>query len=498
MSLNKFTDIEKGKSLGLQIGCETLDCSNLVSESITFPDGGDLNAYDINVSNNLKVSTSNGDVNYTTPNKGQPDYSLRTDGAGNTFWAPDDTADLNSKTQNIDLATTIAGETHINGKLFVNDELITEDTEIHLGANVYANNQTASEVVLIGRDAARDGSANATVVIGTQAAKLGAGTLSTVIGRFASELAPSGQGSVIIGNATARQTSAGTCAVVVGCQAGDGVAIPNGQKYVCIGNEAGRDGMGSGSIAIGDRAGKSLAVPSNSLLLAAKFNSGGTISNSNEMKFIAGNSEFQYDGTDVNFTNAFQPTNKGNLNISTINNLTPVGGFFSQVSNVAVNSLANPPTEQVMIADVGVGVRTVPANVFIVGGTYRVSQGGFLTCINNATLTIRIYGGATGTTLLGSLPPLTIPTSTNQWFGIESYFVVRSLGGAGAGGIISARAVYTANADNQNAVYGQSFHTINSTLFDSTQPNKLQLTAQWGSQNDGTITTTQATFHRIF
>jgi hypothetical protein len=232
--------------------------------------------------------------------------------------------------------------------------------------------------------------------------------------------------------------------------------------------------------------------------LAAKLNNGGTVANSNEMKFIAGFSEFQYDGTDINFTNVIQPTNKGNLNISTINNLTPVGGFFSQISNIAVNSLANPPTEQDMIADVGVGTRIVPADAFIVGGTYRISQGGFLTCLNNATLTIRLYGGATGTTLLGSLPTLTIPTSTNQWFGIESYFVVRSLGGAGAGGVISARSVYSANANNQNAIYGQSFHTINSTLFDSTQPNKLQITAQWGTQNDGTITTTQATFHRIF
>jgi hypothetical protein len=215
------------------------------------------------------------------------------------------------------------------------------------------------------------------------------------------------------------------------------------------------------------------------------------------MKFIAGFSEFQYDGTDINFTSGLNPTGKGNLNISTINSLTPVGGFFSQITNIAVDSLANPPTEQNMIADTGAGTRVVPANAFIVGGNYRISQGGFLTCSNNAQLTIRIYGGATGTTLLGSLPTLTIPTSSNQWFGIESYFVVRSLGVGGVG-VISARSVYTANADNQNQIYGQSFHTINSSLFDSTQPNKLQITAQWGAQNDGTITTTQATFHRLY
>ena len=165
-----------------------------------------------------------------------------------------DLTGLESKTQNIDLANTIAGETHINDKLFVGGELITEDPEIHLGLNVYANNASASEVVLIGRDAGSAGTSDAVVAIGTRACKSGAGTLSTTLGRFAGELAPPGIGSVVVGNSASRQTSSGVCSVVVGCEANDGVAITNGQKYVCIGNQAGRDGVGDGSIVIGDNA----------------------------------------------------------------------------------------------------------------------------------------------------------------------------------------------------------------------------------------------------
>lgn len=403
-------------------------------------------------------------------------------------------SDLEDKTQNINLANTIAGETHIDNKLFVDGELITEDTEIHLGANVYANNQSASEVVLIGRDAAQAGSANSTVVIGTQAAKFGAGTLSTVIGRFASQSAPSGVGSVILGNAAARQTSAGTCSVVVGCEANDGLAITNGQKYVCIGNQSGRSGVGNGSIVIGDRAGQGLAVPANSLLLAAKLNNGGTVASSNEMKFIAGVSEFQYDGTDINFTNGLQPTSKGNLNISSINNLTPAAGSFAQTSSVVI---VNTTTESTILGT-GQGSLSVPADKFRLGGSYRISAGGVMSCLNNTDLTIRLYGGPAGTTLLGTVPTLTIPTSTGKWWGLECYFTIRALGGAGVG-VFSFRAKYEQNVDSQNGLIGQSVHSIESTNFDSTVLNTLNITAQWGAAStSNTFTTTQCVLYVIW
>lgn len=684
MSLNKFTDPERGKALGLKIGCEVLDCTNCVCESMTFPAGGDLNAHDVIVSNNLKVATSNGDVNYTTPDKGQPNYSLHTDGAGNTFWSPDDTGsadltyngtipvalgqhvrfsntdtstvneskliedatdlnvqglnltnvglingavfpditDLNSKTQNISLADTVPNTTVLSGRV-LSDTMFYDDVSENaiftsgVGGLVPANFRHTSFGVGAGISA--DLSCN----FGYQAGQTNQGSTSVAIG------------------VQAGQSNQGNQCVAIGEGSGK---TNQGNKCVSVGDGSGSSNQGANSIAIGYNAGGSFQ-PADSIILNA---TGGTTNNTatNQIRMKAGTTDLIAEGNDlslggVNLTNklnnvesktqnidlagtvlnttlvngvlkttgtiipsfnvkfgdtstvdmrpvgdnrvalsnftptgsapilavfngsatdgvaasvqvakngagnngcqlqyrldALTPANNhaclvvqggvacalelyqdgraifegtnvqmssatinGNLEVPTINNLTPVGGFFSQITNIAVDSLANPPTEQVMIADTGVGARIVPADAFIVGGTYRVSQGGFLTCVNNAQLTIRIYGGPTGTTLLGSLPTLTIPTSSNQWFGIESYFVVRSLGGAGAGGVISARAVYTANADNQNAVYGQSFHTINSSLFDSTQPNKLQLTAQWGAQNDGTITTTQATFHRIF
>jgi hypothetical protein len=93
MSLNKLTDTQKGLDIGLQIGCEQLDCNVMNCGQINMPNGADLNAHDIEVDNELKVngSTDIGGNNYLTPDLGLPNYSLHTDGAGNCFWSPDDT-----------------------------------------------------------------------------------------------------------------------------------------------------------------------------------------------------------------------------------------------------------------------------------------------------------------------------------------------------------------------------------------------------------------------
>ena len=69
MSLNKFKNVQIGKDIKLNIGCENLECVNSLI---------------------IKTGDSN-DLNYTTPDLGQPNYSLHTDGAGGTFWSPDDT-----------------------------------------------------------------------------------------------------------------------------------------------------------------------------------------------------------------------------------------------------------------------------------------------------------------------------------------------------------------------------------------------------------------------
>lgn len=87
MSLNKFSNVQIGKDLKLKIGCELIECDAVVN-----PIGGLLSGHDILARNRLEYLTGDTKlVSLTTPDRGQADYSLHTDGLGSTFWAPDDT-----------------------------------------------------------------------------------------------------------------------------------------------------------------------------------------------------------------------------------------------------------------------------------------------------------------------------------------------------------------------------------------------------------------------
>jgi len=198
-----------------------------------------------------------------------------------------------------------------------------------------------------------------------------------------------------------------------------------------------------------------------------------------------------FEGTNVQMTSA---TVNGNITAQTINNLTPAGGSFAQTSSVVI---ANTTVESTIIGS-GEGSVSVPANKFRLGGSYRVSSGGVMSCLNNTDLTIRLYGGATGSTLLGTIPTITIPTSTGKWWGLEFYFTIRALGGAGVASF-SFRGKYEQNVDSQNALIGQSVHSIENTNFDTTILNTLNITAEWGSASaSNTFTTTQCVLYVIW
>jgi len=73
----------------LVVNCNTLKCDTLESKNIVIPDGGDINAHNITVDNDLKVKTQDGlnYIKYNTPTVGQAGYQLTVDTNGDTYWA---------------------------------------------------------------------------------------------------------------------------------------------------------------------------------------------------------------------------------------------------------------------------------------------------------------------------------------------------------------------------------------------------------------------------
>ena len=277
MSLNKFTDVAKGKELNLQIGCATLECVTCICDNIVVPAGGDITAHSIYVQNDLKVQTSNGDVDYTTPNVGLPNYVLHTDGLGATFWATDATTDLNTKTQNLSLLTTPLNTIHsglfetdnvkVNEALDLTNQPITPslpalgDQKLYFknDQNLYKVNSAGVETIMDSAGlylplAGGTMTGNITnlqtndtkIHLGDNAGAIAQGVRAVAIGEFSGN-DTQGLGGVAIGSYCAPERQ-GANAIAIGNNAG---YTDQSIDCIALGRQTGQLNQGIGSIALG-------------------------------------------------------------------------------------------------------------------------------------------------------------------------------------------------------------------------------------------------------
>ena len=171
----------------------------------------------------------------------------------------------------------------------------------------------------------------------------------------------------------------------------------------------------------------------------------------------------------------------GNLNVVSINNLTPVGGLSSGTSNSAL--LTASTAEQSILASTFVGSRQAPANSFKVGDAYTATLAGEFSSNNGDTLTLRLKGGATGTTVLSSLV-VPLNGSSSVFYELEINFIVRAIGGAGVADL-AINYDFSYNQASGGNFQGERKCEVNNTTFDTTILNSLDITAQFNSLNAG-------------
>ena len=153
-------------------------------------------------------------------------------------------------------------------------------------------------------------------------------------------------------------------------------------------------------------------------------------------------------------------------------------GLFAQTGNSVPISGTNVETT---LINGGVGSLSVPANGFQVGDSFRAIFGGVLNAANNQTIRIRVKSGSV--ILLDSgLQPIT--NITNNVFNLHIDFTIRALGTAGAASIVALGAFNYVKTSN-GVIEGFGFNTVNSTTFNTTIGNTLDVTVQWGSNNAG-------------
>ena len=220
-----------------------------------------------------------------------------------------------------------------------------------------------------------------------------------------------------------------------------------------------------------------------------------------------GSQSIQLDGTFITFfqgggsfvptftASAFDMNNGGINNVSSINGLTPVGGLSSSTSNSAI--LTASTAEQSILGLTFVGGRMASANSFKQGDAYTATLAGNFSSNNGDTLTLRLKGGATGTTVLSSIV-VPLNSSTNKYFELEINFVIRQIG-------VATTADLAINYDfsyNQNSggnFQGERLCESNNTNFDTTIDNQLDITAQFSSTSaNNSIETILATLGKNY
>jgi len=174
------------------------------------------------------------------------------------------------------------------------------------------------------------------------------------------------------------------------------------------------------------------------------------------------------DGTGDTIRNAFDKVNDNFIEVSK--------GLYAQTA--LGNNITSSSGEASLIGT-GVGSLIVPANAFKIGDSFTAKMCGQLSCGNNQILHIRVRSN--GVIIIDALQH-TLSTTTSKFFDLILDFTITKIGAAGVAELF-ANGVFTYNKNASNAIEGVNFGLIDSTLFNTTVSNTLNITAEWVTSN---------------
>jgi hypothetical protein len=184
-------------------------------------------------------------------------------------------------------------------------------------------------------------------------------------------------------------------------------------------------------------------------------------------------------------TNTFK-----NIFVNQVNSLTAIGGVYMTTSN-ATTITATAVETSLLLGSTFLGTLVVPANEFTIS-SYHLNMAGNFSSANGDTLTIRLKNG-------GQLASFVIDLTgtANESYELEGDFSIRKLGIAGVAEISSNFDL--SYSDTVVFLRGSRTCVVNSTTFDTTISNTLQITAQFGTNNaSNSIQTLQAILTKIY
>jgi hypothetical protein len=184
-------------------------------------------------------------------------------------------------------------------------------------------------------------------------------------------------------------------------------------------------------------------------------------------------------------------TDNGTKTIATILSGNSFGLFAQTGNSIAITNTIIEGT----LIDGGLGTLTVPANGFSVGDSFNGIISGVISSKNNTTLRIRVKAGSI---VLGDTGFIIMPQTTNKRWELQLQFTIRAVGNAGVASIITS-GLLTYSKDASNIFEGSDFSTLNTTTFNTTISNTLDITAQWGAAEvQNNIFTQYFTLNKVF
>ena len=180
-----------------------------------------------------------------------------------------------------------------------------------------------------------------------------------------------------------------------------------------------------------------------------------------------------------------------NLFVNNINGNSPAGGIFMTTTNSTAITATSVETSIINNASF-VGSLVFPSNTFQIS-SYHFNIAGQFNSTNGDSLIIRLKSNAT--VLSTFVVPLN--STSNQFFELEGDISVRQLGGAGLGQI-STNFDFTFS-DTVTFLRGNRQCNVNSTTFNTTISNTLDVSAEFSSNNaNNRIQTLQAILNRTY
>jgi hypothetical protein len=182
----------------------------------------------------------------------------------------------------------------------------------------------------------------------------------------------------------------------------------------------------------------------------------------------------------------FATVQDGVTKYTTLNNIfySPIPGntygLFNQTgSSIPVTGSGNATIVSGSLLDGGIGTLTVPPNGFSKGDAYSAVASGFITCGNNHDFEIQIKSG---NTVLVDTGILELAQSTNKGWVLDINFSIQEIGPAGTAKITTA-GIFHYRTNSGGNVEGETFNFTNSSSFDTTIPNTLDVEAVWGTDS---------------